>query len=212
MLMKHVIRPGLAALAMLVVASAAIAAPVKYTVDKVHSEVGFEVRHFFSKVPGRFGDFQGTIVFDEADPAKISVDASAVTTSVTTDNEKRDGHLKTADFFDAEKYPTLTFKSTKVTPAGKNKYKLAGDLTMRGVTKPVVFDAEFLGAGNVATGGQSMGNKAGFTATTVVNRKDFGINWNKALDNGGMVLGDEVTLTLNIEANQAKDEQVGLAK
>jgi polyisoprenoid-binding protein YceI len=203
MLMKHVTRTALAALALFAavsIASAAAAAPVKYAVDKPHSEIGFEVRHFFSKVPGRFGDFSGTIVFDEADPSKITVDASAVTASVTTANEKRDGHLKTADFFDAEKYPAITFKSTKVTAAGKNKYKIAGDFTMRGVTKPVVFDAEFLGAGNVAAGGQSMGVKAGFTATTVINRKDFGINWNKALDNGGMVR-EEVTLTLNIQAN-----------
>jgi polyisoprenoid-binding protein YceI len=212
MLMKHVIRPAFTALALLVVASAAFAAPAKYTVDEAHSEVGFEVRHFFSKVPGRFGDFQGTIVFDETDPSKITVEASAVTASVSTDNERRDGHLKTADFFDAEKNPAITFKSTKVTAAGKNKYKVAGDFTMRGVTKPVVFDAEFLGAGSVASGGQSMGVKAGFTATTVINRKDFGINWNKALDNGGAVLGEEVTLTLNLEANLAKDEQVGAAK
>lgn len=194
--MKHVIRPALAALALLVVASAAFAAPAKYTIDKTHTEVGFGVRHFFTKVNGRFNEFQGTIVFDEKDASKISVDASAATASIWTDNEKRDGHLRSADFFDAEKYPSLTFKSTKVTANGKNKYKIAGDLTMRGVTKPVVFDGEFFGAG--VTG---MGGKAGFAATTVVNRKDFGILWNKALDNGGMMLGEEVTISLNIEAN-----------
>lgn len=199
--MKHVLRPAFTALALLVVASAAFAAPVKYAIDKPHTEVGFDVRHFFTKVHGRFNDFQGTIVFDEKDPAKISVDASAVTASISTDNERRDGHLKSADFFDAEKFPTLTFKSTKVTANGKGKYKVAGDLTMRGVTKPVVFDGEFFGAG--ATGN---GNKAGFSATTVVNRKDFGINWNKTLDNGGVMLGDDVTITLNIEANQVVEE------
>jgi polyisoprenoid-binding protein YceI len=206
MLMKHVLRPVLVTLALGLIASAAFAAPVKYTVDKPHSEIGFDVRHFFSKVHGRFSDFQGTIVFDETDPANISVDASAVTASISTDNEKRDGHLKTTDFFDAEKYPALTFKSTKVTAAGKGKYKVAGDLTMRGVTKPVVFDAEFLGAGPVGSGGQAWGIKAGFSATTVVNRKDFGINWNKTLDNGGTVLADDVTLTLNLEANAAQEE------
>ena len=205
--MKHALRSVLAAFALLVVASAAFAAPVTYTIDKPHTEVGFDVRHFFSKVHGRFNDFQGTIVFDEQDPAKISVDASAVTASVSTDNEKRDGHLKTADFFDAEKFPTLTFKSTKVTAAGKNKYKVAGDLTLRGVTKPVVFDVDFLGAGSVGVGGQSWGIKAGFVATTTINRKDFGINWNKQLDNGGLMLADEVTLTLNIEANQVQEEK-----
>lgn len=205
--MKHALRSVLAAFALLVVASAAFAAPVTYTIDKPHTEVGFDVRHFFSKVHGRFNDFQGTIVFDEQDPAKISVEASAVTASVSTDNEKRDGHLKTADFFDAEKFPTLTFKSTKVTAAGKNKYKVAGDLTLRGVTKPVVFDVDFLGAGSVGVGGQSWGIKAGFVATTTINRKDFGINWNKQLDNGGLMLADEVTLTLNIEANQVQEEK-----
>lgn len=205
--MKHALRSVLAAFALVFVASAAFAAPVTYTIDKPHTEVGFDVRHFFSKVHGRFNDFQGTIVFDEQDPAKISVDASAVTASVSTDNEKRDGHLKTADFFDAEKFPTLTFKSTKVTAAGKNKYKVAGDLTLRGVTKPVVFDVDFLGAGSVGVGGQSWGTKAGFVATTTINRKDFGINWNKQLDNGGLMLADEVTLTLNIEANQVQEEK-----
>jgi polyisoprenoid-binding protein YceI len=204
--MKHLLRPALAALALIALSSPVLAAPVKYTVDKPHSEIGFDVRHFFSKVHGRFEDFQGTIVFDSEDPSKISVDASAVTGSISTDNEKRDGHLKSADFFDAENHPSLTFKSTKVTKAGTDKYKIAGDLTMRGVTKPVTFDAEFLGAGAVGIGGQSMGAKAGFTATTVVNRKDFGISWNKTLDNGSLMLADDVTIVLNIEANQVVDE------
>jgi len=205
--MKHVLRPALAALALLVVASAAFAAPVKFTVDKPHTEVGFDVRHFFTKVHGRFNDFQGTIVFDEQDPSKISVEASAVTASISTDNQKRDDHLRSADFFDAEKFPSLTFKSSKVTASGKNKYKVAGDLTLRGVTKPVVFDGEFFGTG--ATG---MGTKAGFAATTVVNRKDFGINWNKALDNGGMMLSEEVTISLTIEANQVVEEAAVIKK
>lgn len=195
--MKKVLRPALATLALLAVASAAFAAPVKYTIDKPHSEIGFDVRHFFTKVHGRFTDFQGTIVFDDADPSKISVDASAVTASISTNNEKRDGHLQSPDFFDAANHPALTFKSTKVTAAGKGKYKVAGDLTMRGATKPVVFDAEFLGAGN---------RKAGFTATTVVNRKDFGINWNKVLDNGSVMLADDVTISLSIEANEVTAE------
>jgi polyisoprenoid-binding protein YceI len=204
--MKHVLRPVLAGLALVLAASASFAAPVRYSVDKAHTEVGFDVRHFFSRVHGRFNDFQGTVVFDESDPSKISVDATAVTASISTDNEKRDAHLKTADFFDAEKYPTLSFKSTKVTADSNGKYKIAGDLTMRGVTRPVVFDAEFLGAGAVGVGGQNWGTKAGFTATTVVNRKDFGINWNKALDNGGLMLADEVTLVLNLEANAVEEE------
>lgn len=197
------LRPLFLSLVALAAASAlATAAPVQYTIDKDHSEVGFDVRHLFSKVHGRFNAFTGSITFDEANPAAIAVDATAEAKSIWTDNERRDGHLRSADFFAADSFPTLSFKSTKVTAAGKNKYKVAGNLTMRGVTKPVVFDAEFLGAGSVGVGGQSWGSKAGFVATTVVNRKDFGINWNKTLDNGGLMLSDEVTISLSLEANQ----------
>lgn len=194
------------ALVALAVSSAlASAAPVKYTVDPAHSEIGFDIRHLFSKVHGRFNTFQGSIVFDEKSPANISVDATADAKSIWTDNEKRDGHLRSADFFAADSFPTLSFKSTKVTAAGDKKYRIAGDLTMRGVTRPVVFDAEFLGAGQVGVGGQSWGGKAGFSATTVVNRQDFRINWNKTLDNGGLMLDDKVTLVLNLEASQVPD-------
>ena len=114
-----------------------------------------------------------------------------------------DKDLLSERFLDAAKFPNITFKSTKVEKAGKDKYKITGDLTMRGVTKPVVFDAEFLGSAAVSVGGQSWGSKAGFSATTIVNRKDFGIDWNKALDNGGMMVDDMVTIVLNIEANKA---------
>ena len=200
--MKHMFRTTLATLALVTAASAAFAAPVRFNVDRSHSEMGFDVRHFFSKVHGRFEDFQGSIVFDSADPARISVEGTASTASISTDNERRDNHLRSADFFDAQNFPTLTFKSTKVTANGKNKYQVAGDLTLRGVTKPVVFDAEFLGMGPVGAGGV----KAGFTATTVINRKEFGINWDKTLDNGGVMLGDDVTLVLNVEANEVKEE------
>ncbi|HTR96758.1 MAG TPA: YceI family protein [Candidatus Acidoferrales bacterium] len=195
---------ALTPLALVALAASASAAPVKYTVDKDHTEVGFVVRHVFSQVHGRFNDFQGTIVFDDQNPANISVDATAEAKSVWTNNDHRDAHLRTADFFAVDSFPTLSFKSTKVTPDGKGKYKVAGNLTLRGVTKPVVFDAEFLGAGDFGIGGHSMGNKAGFTATTVINRKDYGINWNKMLDNGGWMLDDNVTIELNIEGNSAQ--------
>ncbi len=199
------VRPFAAVLfALALGASFATAAPVKYALDKDHSEVGFDVRHFFSKVHGRFNAFAGTIVFDEQNPANIAVDANVEAKSIWTDNEKRDGHLRSADFFAVDSFPTLSFKSTKVTTAGIKKYKVAGNLTLRGVTKPVVFDAEFIGAGAVGVGGQSWGNKAGFTATTVINRKDYGINWNKVLDNGGLMLDDDVTIVLNLEGNQTK--------
>lgn len=202
--MKRVRTLSLVTLALAAATSLAVAAPVQYTVDKAHTEVGFDVRHLFSKVHGRFNDFSGTITFDEKDPAAVAVEATASAKSIWTDNERRDNHLRSADFFAADSFPTLTFKSTKATSVGKNKYKVAGNLTMRGVTKPVVFDAEFLGAGNVGVGGQSMGGKAGFVASAVVNRKDFGINWNKTLDNGGLMLSDEVTISLNIEANEVQ--------
>lgn len=200
--MKHAFRFALAVLTIAALqATVAFADPVTYSIDKSHTEVGFEIRHIFSKVQGRFKSFTAKIVFDEKTPANISVEASADANSIWTDNERRDGHLKSADFFDVEKYPVITFKSTKVVAAGKNKYKITGDFTMHGVTKQVTFDAEFLGAGAVGVGGQSWGTKAGFTATTVINRKDFGVSWNKALDNGGAMLSDEVTINLNVEAD-----------
>lgn len=202
--MKLVRIATLAALTLAAAVAAASAAPTSFTVDKAHSEIGFDVRHMFSKVHGRFNDFAGTIAYDAANPASISVDASADARTIWTDNEQRDKHLRSADFFNADSFPAITFKSTKVTAAGKGRYKVAGDLTMHGVTRPVVFDGEFLGEGPMMVGGQNWGYKAGFTATTVVNRKDFGIVWNKTLDNGSLMLSDDVTLTLNIEADKAK--------
>lgn len=188
-------------------ATSAVAAPLNMTVDKSHSEVGFDVRHLFAKVHGRFNDFSADIVLDQANLANSSVNATVQAATIWTDNERRDGHLKSEDFFAAEKYPTLTFKSTKIAPAGKDKFKMTGDLTMRGVTKSVTFDGEILGVGAVGVGGQSWGTRGGFTATTVINRKDFGINWNKTLDNGGLMLSDEVTITLNIEAQEKQPEK-----
>jgi len=201
--MKPALRPLAALLAAVTLASPAAAIPTTWKVDPAHTEVGFEVRHFFSKVHGVFHDAQGTIVFDEQDPNGIKVDATARVASVDTGNHNRDAHLQTPDFFNAASDSLLSFRSTKVEKAGKGKYKISGDLTMRGVTKPVVFDAEFLGSSAVSIEGKSWGSKAGFSATTVVNRKDFGINWNKALDNGGMMVDDMVTIILNVEANKA---------
>ena len=136
-------------------ASVAAAAPSTWKIDPNHTNVGFSVRHFFSQVHGRFREFEGTIVFDEADPSAIKVDATVNASSVDTGNPNRDADLRSDHFFLVEKYPTLTFKSTKVTRAGKGKYKVTGDLTMRGVTKQVTFDAEYLGAAAVGVGGES---------------------------------------------------------
>mgnify|MGYP001168828573 CR=1 FL=1 len=202
--MKLASRSLLAAFALAATASFAVAAPTTWKVDAAHTTVGFEVRHFFSKVHGVFRDVEGSIVFDEADPATIKVEATVKVASVDTGNQKRDGHLQSADFFNSEKDSTLSFKSTKVAKVAKGKYKVTGDLTMRGVTKSVVFDADFLGASEVGVGGQSWGAKAGFAATATVNRKDFGINWNKTLDNGGVMVDDMVKIDLNIEADKAQ--------
>ena len=201
---KPALRPLAVLLAALTLASPAVAAPVTWKVDPAHTEVGFDVRHFFTKVHGVFHDTQGTIVFDEQDPTAIKVDASAREASVDTGNRNRDSDLQTPDFFNAATDSILSFRSTKVEKTGKSKYKVTGDLTMRGVTKQVVFDAEFLGSSTVSVEGKSWGAKAGFSATTVVNRQDYGIKWNKALDNGGMMVGDDVTITLNIEGSKAQ--------
>lgn len=201
--MKNLFRVALVAFA-LAAASVATAAPVTYNIDASHSEVGFDVKHFFSKVHGSFKEFSGTIVFDAADVKNIKVDATAKSASVFTNNDKRDGHLRGADFFAADSLPNITFKSTSVKANGKDKYLVTGDFTLRGVTKQVTFNGEFLGAGSVGVGGQAWGTKAGFTASAVINRKDFGMNWNKTLDQGGLMLGEDVTITLAIEADQAK--------
>lgn len=179
----------------LVLASAAQAAPSTWTIDPSHSQVGFSIRHFFSKVPGSFTKYSGTIVYDAEKPAASTVKAEIVTASINTNNEKRDGHLRSEDFFFAEKYPTITFESTKVTPVGDGKLMVEGNLTMRGVTKPASLDVTFLGAGPTSAGEQ----RAGFEAVTKVNRKDFNILWNKVLDHGGSMLGDDVEIRIGVE-------------
>jgi polyisoprenoid-binding protein YceI len=183
-------------------ASLASADATQWKFDPAHSEAGFTIRHLFSNVQGRFNTMSGTIAFDDKDWSKSSVEAVIDANSVFTNNERRDAHLRSSDFFDAANNPTLTFRSTKVTKGPGKDFKIEGNLTMRGVTKPVVLDASFLGQG---AAGQ-MGTKAGFTATTKLNRQDYGIKWNKALDNGGMMLDDVVTITLDIEANKVTPE------
>lgn len=176
-------------------ASAVQAAPVTWTIDPNHSQIGFSIRHFFSKVPGSFNKFAGTIVYDPLNPAASTVKAEIDVSSIATGNEKRDGHLRTEDFFFVEKYPTLTFESTKVTQAADGKVSAEGNLTMRGVTKPVTLNVAFLGAGPTFQGEQ----RSGFEATAKVNRKDFNIIWNKTLDQGGTMLGDDVEIKISVE-------------
>jgi len=183
-------------LTLLLVATQALAAPQTYEIDPVHSRVEFTIRHMFSKVTGNFGAFKGTISYDAATPATSSVSVEIDASSIDTNNERRDGHLKSPDFFDVAKYPALTFTSTKVTPVSEGKFKVEGNLTMHGVTKPAVLDAAFLGAGPGLDGV----TRAGFEGTTKVDRKDFGIVWNKALDQASTLLGDDVLINLEIEA------------
>ncbi len=188
-------RMMLALAAVLAVAAPAVRAET-YEIDASHSQVGFRIRHLVGKVPGRFTSFSGTVDYTAGKPKSWKVDATIDPASINTDNAKRDGHLKAADFFDVEKHPTLTFKSTKVTNVKGDAAKLHGDLTIHGVTKPVVLDLEIGG-----TTKDPWGNtRSGFSATGTINRKDFGIVWNKTLDAGGVMLGDDVALSLDIEA------------
>jgi polyisoprenoid-binding protein YceI len=180
----------------LLFAAPVLAAPVSYDIDPVHSRVEFTIRHMFSKVTGNFGAFKGVVVYDAAAPAGSSVNAEIDASSIDTNNERRDNHLKSPDFFDVAKYPTLTFTSTKVTAAGDGKFKVEGTLTMHGVSKPVALDASFLGQGPGLDGVA----RAGFEGSAKVDRKDYGIVWNKALDQGGSLLGDDVSINLEIEA------------
>jgi polyisoprenoid-binding protein YceI len=189
--------------AALIAAAPALALPAAaqtYAIDKTHSEVLFSVKHLVSRVSGQFQDFGGTIVIDRAKPEASTAELSIKAASISTKEARRDDHLRSPDFFDVAKFPEITFKSTKVTPKGKDAFEVTGDLTLHGVTKPVVLEVGFLGDAK-----DPMGNeKAGFEATTTLNRKDFGIVWNKALDQGGYLLGDDVKVTINLEAAKPK--------
>jgi polyisoprenoid-binding protein YceI len=158
--------------------------------------VGFQVRHLLSKVRGRFNEFDGTIEFDESNPTNSRVDVTIHARSIDTGETDRDNHLRNADFFDIEKYPTLTFKSTSVTPRGNHAYDVAGDLTIHGVTRQVTLPASFLGAAQDPWGN----TKLVFEAELTLNRKDFGLTWNAALETGGFLVGDEVKVSLAIQA------------
>ena len=176
---------------------AAYADAATYRVDPAHSSVTFRVRHLFSSVTGRFASFAGKIVYDEQQATKSSVEGEIDATSIDTNVKKRDDHLRSADFFDVAQYPKITFQSSGVTdvdPSGK-KGKMNGTLTMHGVSKPVVLDVSFLGKGRDPNGKQ----RAGFHATTTVDRKEFGLTWNKAMETGGVLVGDEVTIEIDAE-------------
>jgi len=179
------------------IAAAARAATEAFVFDKAHSQVGFRIRHWLTKVEGRFKDYDGRIWIDRETPASSRVELTIQAASIDTENERRDTHLRSADFFEVEKYPTISFKSTRVEPKGKDLYEITGDLTMRGVTKTVRVSVRHTGFLNL--GKQE---KAGFEATLPVSRKEYGITWNRTAEGGGAMLGDEVEITLLVEANK----------
>lgn len=201
-LMKRPVSGVLAAV--LVLGGLMLAAPsqaelVKYNLDLEHTAITFKVRHFFSKVPGRFSKFTGTLMIDEKNFANSSVKIEIDATSIDTNDEARDRHLRSDAFFDVENHPTITFVSTRIRPRGDTKLFIDGDLTIRGITKQVTLEAEVLGFGEMYSV-----RRGAFEATTTINRKDFKVSWNDILEGGGAVLGDEVTITLNVEAKKAK--------
>lgn len=198
--------PRFRTLALLLAAALPVLAGDTYRIDPAHSEIGFKVRHFLSKTPGRFSKFQGTIQIDEKDVAKSSVEVSIETASVNTDNASRDSHLRTPDFFDVEKFPAMTFRSTSVREVSKGKLEVTGDLTLRGVTKRITFPISNVGVIRSPFGDV----RAGFVDGVLkINRKDFGVSWNKVLDTGGTMLSDEVEIALNVEAVKQEPKQPG---
>lgn len=193
----------IAAALLLVAVFATASMAESWSVDPVHSIVEFSVRHLvISKVKGRFGEFAGTVSFDGKTPVGGSVELTVQIASIDTHDEDRDTHLKSAEFFDAEKNPTMVFKSKKVVVGDgeSSEFKLIGDLTIRETTKEVTFDCEFHGVVNDPWGN----TKAGFSAMTKINRQDFGLKWSKTLDTGGLLLGNEVTIVLELELLKAE--------
>jgi len=167
-----------------------------WQIDSAHTAAQFSVTHMMvSTVRGQFNKTTGTVVWDGSDFSKAVVDVVIDAASIDTREQRRDDHLRSADFFDVAKFPTLTFKSTKIEPAGSGKLKMTGDLTMHGVTKQVVFDV----TGPSAVLKEANGTRVGASATTKISRKDFGLNWNRAVEAGGVVVSDEVAITLDVE-------------
>lgn len=173
-----------------------------YSIDPTHSDVSFQVRHMVTQVRGRFNDFSGTIQMDPAHLDKSSVEFRVKAASIDTQLPDRDKHLRGADFFDVEKHPEIVFKSRSIKAAGKDRYDVTGTLTMRGVAKEVTLPVSFLGGARDPWGN----DRAGFSTETTLNRKDYGMVWNAALDNGGVILGDDVRISINLETLKQKDK------
>jgi polyisoprenoid-binding protein YceI len=195
--MKNWVSSSLIALTMMIAVPLAASADT-WQIDPVHTTVEFTVRHMMiSNVRGLFTKVAGTITAKDNDPASVKVEATIDTSSIDTRSADRDADLKSANFLDVAKYPTMTFRSKKIEPAGTGKWKMIGDLTLHGVTKEVTLDVQ----GPAAPIKDPWGNtRAGASATTKINRKDFGLAWSKVLEAGGAVVGDEVTVSIDVEA------------
>ncbi len=175
-----------------------------WDIDLAHSNIGFTVRHLVvSKVRGRFNKWAGSLRFDAEQPERSSVEVQIDAASVDTGEPQRDAHLRSADFFDVERFPHLTFRSSEVKRVADGVFSAAGELTLHGVTQPVVLEVEYGGSLKDPWGKQ----RAGFTASATLNRKDFGVSFNQVLDTGGLGLGDKVTISIDIEATQSAEVQ-----
>lgn len=193
--MKNITAITLVVLSLLTAPAYALAS--SWTIDPAHTSVGFKIRHMMiTNVRGEFSDVKGTAEFNAADITKSSIEITIQAASIDTGVARRDAHLRSADFFDVEKFPTLTFRSTKVTQISKGRVQIQGDLTIHGVTREVLLEVEGPSQEIKGPGGKI---RIGASATTKINRKDFGLNWNVALEAGGILVGEEVTITLDIE-------------
>lgn len=172
----------------------------RWQIDPAHSNIEFGVRHLMiSTVKGRFGEVAGTVTVDPDDPKAVGVDVTLKTASIDTRQEQRDAHLRSADFFDVDRFPVITFRSRAVEASGEGRFTVAGELTMHGVTREVVLEATDEGRGVDPWGNQ----KAAFTAETRIDRRDFGLGWNQALEAGGVLVANEIRITLDVQAVRA---------
>ena len=169
-----------------------------YLTDPPHTSIGFNVKYLMiTDVFGQFKTYDAKVKIDETTKELIGVEANIKVASLTTENSKRDGHLKSPDFFDATKFPSITFKSKEVKKLAENKYEMIGDLTIKGITKTITLKGEYTG---FIDAGKMGGKRIGYTAEAIINRKDFDLNWNRKLDQGGVLVGDEVVIELKIQA------------
>jgi polyisoprenoid-binding protein YceI len=178
---------------------------MNWKIDPSHSLVEFSVKHMMiTTVRGRFDSFEGTLHVNEENPQASYVEGSIDAISINTHDEQRDNHLRSADFFDAQRFPKITFRSTRIEPAGDNRFRVYGDLAIKGTTREVVFDVAYEGRMKDPWGSERLG----FSATTKINRKDYGLTWNVPLEAGGWLVGDEIKISAEIEAVQEQPQVV----